>query len=139
MILEKFRKKNHQIRSSYEGEIPITKFSSRLKRKDELHVCFSLQDHVREILYESFITHLHHKSSHGALVWRPCLISMHLFFLRIRSWGCSAVGKGLHVFCWRAAFDSHLGHYFFGFKRWIAYLLLVVEPRCHDIIRLRAQ
>jgi len=33
MILEKFRKKNHQIWSSYEEEILITKFNSRSKRK----------------------------------------------------------------------------------------------------------
>ena len=33
MILEKFRKKNNQIWSSYEGEIPIIIFNSRLKRK----------------------------------------------------------------------------------------------------------
>ena len=33
MILEKFEKKNHQIWSYYEGVIPITKFTSGLKRK----------------------------------------------------------------------------------------------------------
>ena len=44
MILEKIRKKNSQIWSSYEGEIPITKFHSGLKRKkDESHVCSLLQ------------------------------------------------------------------------------------------------
>jgi len=31
LILEKFREKYHQIRSSYDGEIPITIFNSRLK------------------------------------------------------------------------------------------------------------
>ena len=33
IILEKFRKKNHQIWSSYEEEILITKFNSGSKRK----------------------------------------------------------------------------------------------------------
>jgi len=33
LILEKFRNKNHQIWSYYEGEIPTTKFNSGLKRK----------------------------------------------------------------------------------------------------------
>ena len=33
MILEKFRKKNHQIWSIYEGEIPVTNFNSELKRE----------------------------------------------------------------------------------------------------------
>ena len=32
-ILENFRKKNHKIWSSYEEEIPITKFNSGSKRK----------------------------------------------------------------------------------------------------------
>ena len=33
MILEKFRKKNHQIWSLYEGKIPVTNFNSELKRE----------------------------------------------------------------------------------------------------------
>jgi hypothetical protein len=33
MILEKNRKKNHQISSFYEGEVPSTNFSSRIKRE----------------------------------------------------------------------------------------------------------
>ena len=33
MILEKFRKTNHQIWSLYEGEIPVTNFNSELKRE----------------------------------------------------------------------------------------------------------
>ena len=31
MILEKFRKKKHQIWIMYDGEIPVTNFKSRLK------------------------------------------------------------------------------------------------------------
>ena len=33
MILEKFRKKNHQIWSLYEGKIPVTNFNSEFKRE----------------------------------------------------------------------------------------------------------
>ena len=33
MILEKFKKKNHRIWSSYAGEIPVKKFNSELKRE----------------------------------------------------------------------------------------------------------
>ena len=33
MILEKIGKKNHQIWSSYEGEIPHTNFNPRLKEE----------------------------------------------------------------------------------------------------------
>ena len=33
MILEKIRKKNHQIWNLYEGEIPVTNFNPELKRK----------------------------------------------------------------------------------------------------------
>jgi len=32
VILEKFRKKNHQIWIKYDGEIPVTNLNSRLKR-----------------------------------------------------------------------------------------------------------
>ena len=31
MILEKFKKNNHQIWIKYDGEIPVTNFNSRLK------------------------------------------------------------------------------------------------------------
>jgi hypothetical protein len=37
----KIRNKNHQIRSFYEEEIPITKFISELKRKNESSFCSS--------------------------------------------------------------------------------------------------
>jgi len=35
MTLEKFRKKKHQISSSYEEEILVTNFNSGLKRENE--------------------------------------------------------------------------------------------------------
>ena len=40
MILEKFRKKNHQLWSSYERVIPITNFNSELKREIQIIVEF---------------------------------------------------------------------------------------------------
>ena len=40
IILEKFRKKNHQIWNSYEGEIPITNFNPELKIKISIIVVF---------------------------------------------------------------------------------------------------
>jgi len=40
MILEKFRKKNHQIWSSYERVIPLTNFNSELKREIQIIVEF---------------------------------------------------------------------------------------------------
>ena len=40
IILEKFRKKNHQIWNSYEGEIPVTYFNPELKRKISIIVVF---------------------------------------------------------------------------------------------------
>jgi len=40
IILEKFRKKNHQIWNSYEGEIPVTNFNPELKRKISIIVVF---------------------------------------------------------------------------------------------------
>ena len=43
MILGKIRNKNHQIWSSYEREIRITNFNSRLKERDELFMCSSSQ------------------------------------------------------------------------------------------------
>jgi hypothetical protein len=42
MILEKFRKKNHQIWSYYEGVIPITKFTSGLERKRWIEPCYKV-------------------------------------------------------------------------------------------------
>ena len=41
MTLEKFRRKNHQISSSYEEKILVTKFNSGLKRENELYLCSS--------------------------------------------------------------------------------------------------
>jgi len=38
MILEKIRKKSHQIWSLYEGEIPVTNFNSELKREIQIIV-----------------------------------------------------------------------------------------------------
>ena len=43
MILEKIKKKNHRIWSSYEGEIPVKNFNSELKREIPIiFVFFSL-------------------------------------------------------------------------------------------------
>ena len=41
LILEKFKKKNHQIWISYDREIPFTNFNSELKEKDKLRMCSS--------------------------------------------------------------------------------------------------
>jgi len=41
LILEKHKKKNHQIWISYDREILFTNFNSELKEKDKLHMCSS--------------------------------------------------------------------------------------------------
>ena len=50
-----FRKKNHQIWSSYEGEIPITKFHSGLKRKKMNHMCVLC---CRASVYYKYVHHI---------------------------------------------------------------------------------
>ena len=50
MILEKFKKKNHQIWSSYVGEIPVINFNSELKRDIPIiFVFFSL--HIAHVAW----------------------------------------------------------------------------------------
>ena len=93
MILEKFRKKNHQIWSSYEGEIPIIKFNSRLKRKIWItHLFF-----ITGLCYKNTIWTFYYPPSSQTKSWRAGRASvshlcepgsnphysMHLFFLRI--------------------------------------------------------
>ena len=69
MILEKFRKKNHQIWSSYEEEILITKFNCGSKKMNRTSVlrcrATSQQQYIKDLLSN-------HVQILGALVGQPC-------------------------------------------------------------------
>ena len=51
MILEKIRKKNHQIWNLYEGEIPVTNFNPELKKKYQSWLCSSHRPRGTRIKY----------------------------------------------------------------------------------------
>ena len=86
MILGKIRNKNNQIWSSYEREIRITNFNSRLKERDELFMCSSSQFTWHFTVQIAFNAEISRTS--GIVAWRLSpprghgfeLLPCHIFF-----------------------------------------------------------